>query len=51
VAHTGAPLYDRLAEVMRNEPIDFIGVDYAIDSRAAEEVILPLAAEYGRSRP
>lgn len=30
---------------MRNEPIDFIGVDYAIDSRDAEDMILPLAAE------
>jgi aryl-alcohol dehydrogenase-like predicted oxidoreductase len=47
VAHTGAQLYDNLAAVMRNEPIDFIGVDYAIDSRGAEDVILPLAADRG----
>jgi aryl-alcohol dehydrogenase-like predicted oxidoreductase len=45
IAHTGAPGYDNLAAVMRNEPIDFIGVDYAIDNRGAEEMILPLAME------
>jgi aryl-alcohol dehydrogenase-like predicted oxidoreductase len=38
-------LYPRLEEVMRNEPIDFIGVDYSIDNRSAEETILPLARE------
>jgi hypothetical protein len=32
---------------MRNEPIDFIGVDYAIDNRGAEELVLPLAMERG----
>jgi aryl-alcohol dehydrogenase-like predicted oxidoreductase len=45
VTHTGAPGYDNLAAIMRNEPIDFIGVDYAIDNRGAEEMILPLAME------
>ena len=30
---------------MRNEPIDFIGVDYSFDNRSAEEKILPLAQE------
>ena len=37
--------YQNLANVMRNEPLDFIGIDYAIDNRNAEEVILPLAQE------
>lgn len=37
--------YPRLMEVMRNEPLDFIGVDYAIDNREAEQTILPLAQE------
>ena len=32
---------------MRNEPLDFIGTDYAIDGRYAEEVILPLARDKG----
>jgi aryl-alcohol dehydrogenase-like predicted oxidoreductase len=45
VTHTGAQGYNNLAAVMRNEPIDFIGVDYAIDNRDAEEMILPLAME------
>jgi len=30
---------------MRNEPIDFIGIDYAVDNRDVEQTILPLAAE------
>jgi aryl-alcohol dehydrogenase-like predicted oxidoreductase len=37
--------YAALAEIMRNEPLDFIGIDYAADNRNAEEVILPLAIE------
>jgi len=36
-----------LARVMREHPIDFIGIDYAIDNRAAEREILPLAQERG----
>jgi aryl-alcohol dehydrogenase-like predicted oxidoreductase len=39
--------YEELASVMRNEPLDFIGVDYAVDNRSSEEVILPLAQERG----
>lgn len=37
--------YPQLESIMRNEPIDFIGVHYAIDKRSAEEKILPLAME------
>lgn len=37
--------YAELEQVMRREPLDFIGVDYAIDNRAMEETILPLAME------
>lgn len=37
--------YPQLEALMRNEPIDFIGVDYSIDNRSAEETILPLAQE------
>ena len=37
--------YASLIDVMRNEPLDFIGVDYAADNRDVEEVILPLAHE------
>ncbi|MEX2466503.1 MAG: aldo/keto reductase [Gemmatimonadota bacterium] len=39
--------YPALAEVMRAYPIDFIGIDYAIDNRMAEETILPLAQDEG----
>ncbi|TAJ23375.1 MAG: aldo/keto reductase [Planctomycetota bacterium] len=37
--------YEKLESMMRNEPIDFVGVDYAIDNRGVEETILPLAEE------
>ena len=37
--------YPQLESLMRNEPIDFIGVHYGIDKRSAEEKILPLAQE------
>jgi len=39
--------YPDLARIMREEPIDFIGVDYAVDSRIAAERILPLAQDRG----
>jgi len=47
VTYTGAERYPDLAKVMREEPIDFIGVDYAVDNRKAAEVILPLATDRG----
>ena len=37
--------YAELEQVMWREPLDFIGIDYAIDNRAMEETILPLAME------
>lgn len=39
--------YGALVQTMRNESIDFIGTDYAIDNRQAEETILPLARDRG----
>jgi aryl-alcohol dehydrogenase-like predicted oxidoreductase len=39
--------YPDLEQVMREEPIDFIGVDYAIDNRSAASMLLPLAADLG----
>jgi aryl-alcohol dehydrogenase-like predicted oxidoreductase len=39
--------YAELVQTMRNEPIDFVGTDYAIDNRQAEETILPLARDRG----
>ena len=42
----GDTVYPQLEAVMRNEPIDFIGVDYDIGNRArVEDTILPLALE------
>ncbi len=45
VTSTNNSRYEDLAQVMRDEPIDFIGVGYAVDNRDAEAIILPLAAE------
>ena len=39
--------YEELESIMRNEPLDFIGIDYAIDNLAMEERIFPLARERG----
>lgn len=39
--------FPELEAVMLNEPIDFIGVNYDVGSRGAEETILPLARERG----
>lgn len=44
---TNAASYDYLVEVMRREPLDFIGVDYALDNRESAQKILPLAQERG----
>jgi aryl-alcohol dehydrogenase-like predicted oxidoreductase len=42
----GDPAYPQLESVMRNEPIDFIGVDYDVANRErVEDTILPLAQE------
>jgi aryl-alcohol dehydrogenase-like predicted oxidoreductase len=45
--YTGSHRYPDLADVMRGEEIDFIGVDYAVDNRESAELILPLAQELG----
>jgi aryl-alcohol dehydrogenase-like predicted oxidoreductase len=47
VTTTFAPQYGQLEQVMRDEPLDFIGIDYAIDNRTMEERIFPLAQERG----
>ncbi|MGE0803634.1 MAG: aldo/keto reductase [Lautropia sp.] len=39
--------YAELVQTMRSESIDFIGTDYAIDNRHAEQTILPLARDRG----
>jgi aryl-alcohol dehydrogenase-like predicted oxidoreductase len=44
---TDPSAYPKLIETMRAEPLDFIGVDYAVDNLEAAKTILPLAAERG----
>ena len=39
--------YGTLIEIMRDYPIDFIGIDYAVDNRNAAESIFPVAREQG----
>lgn len=39
--------YAELEKAMHDYPIDFIGVDYAIDNRVAATSVLPLAKELG----
>src|SRR5690606_34017363 len=45
VTTTNERQYPELLDIMRNEPIDFIGIDYAVDNREVENQVLPLAAE------
>jgi aryl-alcohol dehydrogenase-like predicted oxidoreductase len=40
ITTTFAAQYSALVDVMRSEPIDFIGIDYAVDNRTPEQVIL-----------
>ena len=45
--YTGQTRFPDLAAAMRNEPIDFIGVNYAVDDRKAADEIFPIAEERG----
>jgi diketogulonate reductase-like aldo/keto reductase len=45
VTATIDPQYAELESIMRNEPIDFVGIDYAVDNRGVEQTILPLAQQ------
>jgi len=47
ITTTSANQYGELEQVMRDYPLDFIGIDYAIDNRTAEERIFPLALDRG----
>lgn len=44
---TNPRAYADLEQAMKDYPIDFIGVDYAVDNRTAAERILPLAQDLG----
>lgn len=39
--------YPEYEQIMKNEKLDFIQIDYALDNREAEERILPLAKDRG----
>lgn len=45
--YTGQTGFPDLVAAMQNEPIDFIGVNYAVDDREAADKIFPIAAERG----
>jgi aryl-alcohol dehydrogenase-like predicted oxidoreductase len=47
ITTTDEDRYPEIAGIMRNEPLDFIGIDYAVDNRAAAQSILPLAQDLG----
>lgn len=47
VTSTREAQYAELEKVMRNEPLDFIGIDYAVDNQLSAGRILPLARERG----
>src|SRR5688572_16585259 len=44
---TFKPQYEQLLQLMRDEPFDFIGIDYAVDNLDAEQTVFPLAQERG----
>ncbi|MGD2168549.1 MAG: aldo/keto reductase, partial [Gammaproteobacteria bacterium] len=44
---TFEPQYAAFAQYLRTEPVDFIGIDYAVDNTSAEETIFPLALDRG----
>lgn len=47
ITTTSENRYGDLMQVMRDYPLDFIGIDYAVDNRTAAEAVLPLAQELG----
>ncbi|MBV8848067.1 MAG: aldo/keto reductase [Methylobacteriaceae bacterium] len=47
VTHYTSSAYHELEAVMREQQLDFVQVNYSADDRAAEQRILPLAAERG----
>ena len=47
ITHYTPSAYDELESVMRAETPDFVQLDYALNDRAAEQRLLPLAADRG----
>ncbi len=44
---TFKPQYEALEKYLRAEPLDFVGLDYALDNRSAEDRLLPIARDRG----
>jgi len=47
VTHYTPSAFDELEAVLRAEKLDFVQLNYAVDDRAAEKLLLPLAADKG----
>ncbi|MBV9892204.1 MAG: aldo/keto reductase [Rhizobacter sp.] len=47
ITHYTSSAYPEVEAVLRAERLDFLQIDYALDDRAAERRVLPLAAERG----
>ncbi len=47
ITHYTTSALDSLAEIIEREPIDFVQLAYSLNVRAAEERVLPLAADKG----
>ena len=47
ITHYTPSAYDELESVMRGEKPDFVQLDYSLSDRAAEQRLLPLAADLG----
>jgi aryl-alcohol dehydrogenase-like predicted oxidoreductase len=47
VTTTNERQYPELMDIMRSEPLDFIGIDYAVDNTTAAEQVFPLAQDLG----
>jgi diketogulonate reductase-like aldo/keto reductase len=47
ITHYTSSAFDELEAVMRKEPLDFVQLNYALNDRAAEKTLLPLAADRG----
>ena len=47
ITHYTQSAHDELESVMRTEKWDFVQINYALDDRAVEKTLLPLAAERG----
>ena len=43
-----SPTGDKLETIMHNEPIDFVGFDYSVGDRRAEQTLLPLAKTWAQ---